>query len=118
MSCVLHVSAVDLEARLQALTFRPYRIEQGTAYFLVSDSSFDDLPGQVEDALEFLRKHANEICAVTAAGGVDATLDFAVEYWEPGFFTRSFPASLISASAGAGLGLALSAYPSGGGDAV
>jgi hypothetical protein len=118
MSCVLRVSAADLEARLEAVTVRPYRVEQGTAHFLVSDSSFDDFPGQVDDALEFLRKYSREFRSLLAAGGAVATLDFAVEYWEPGFFTRSFPAALVAAAADAGLGLDLSAYPSGGTHAV
>jgi len=117
MSCILRVSAPDIERRLAAVRLQPYRLERGTAHFMVSGCEFEDLPGQVTDALEFLRQNARDLQAILASGA-EGTMDFAVHIPSQGFATRSFPASLVAAVAAVGLGLDLSAYPGDGEHAV
>jgi hypothetical protein len=117
MSCILRISAPDIERRVAAVPVQPYRLERGTAHFKVSDREFEDLPGQVDDALAFLREHSHDIRSVMAAGA-KGSMDFAVQVPTQGFATRSFPATLVMAAGALGLGLDLSAYPGGEDDAV
>jgi hypothetical protein len=117
MTCILRISAPDIERRLAAVRVQPYRLGRGTAHFKVSDREFEDLPGQVEDALEFLKQHSHELRSVIASGA-KGSLDFAVHIPAQGFATRSFPAALVEAAGIAGLGLDLSAYPGDEDDAV
>ena len=112
MSCILRISASDIESPLAAVRIQPYRLDRGTAHFKVSDRDFEDLPGQVQDALEFLNQYAQDLRLVMASGA-KGTLDFAVHIPAEGFTTRSFPASLVEAAASLGLGLDISAYPGG-----
>ncbi len=112
MSCILRISASDIESPLAAVRIQPYRLDRGTAHFKVSDRDFEDLPGQIQDALEFLNLHAKDLLLVMASGA-KGSLDFAVYIPAEGFATRSFPASLVEAAASLGLGLDLSAYPGG-----
>src|SRR5687768_15774128 len=117
MSCILRISAPDIERRLSAVHVQPYRLGRGTAHFMVSEREFEDLPGQVADALEFLKQHSGDLQSVLASGA-KGSLDFAVHIPAQGFATRSLPASLVSAAAAVGLGLDLSAYPGDGEDAA
>jgi hypothetical protein len=110
MTCILRISAPHIERRLAATRIRPYRLERGTAHFKVSDREFEDLSGQVEDALEFLKQHSNDLQSVMASSA-KGSLDFAVSIPSQGFATRSFPASLVAAAGAVGLGLDLTAYP-------
>ncbi len=112
MSCILRVTASDIDSHLAAIRVQPYRFERGTAHFKVSDRDFDDLPGQVQDALEFLKRHSNDL-RLLMISGAKGSLDFAVHIPTEGFATRSFPASLVETAASFGLGLDLSAYPGG-----
>ena len=89
---------------------QPYRRAHGTAYFKVSDCEFDDLPGQVEDALEFLKLNAEDLRTMMESGA-KGSFDFAVHIPDQGFVTRSFPAPLVGAAGELGLGLDLSVYP-------
>jgi hypothetical protein len=110
MSCILRISASDIQARLTALRVQPYRIDRGTAHFRVSNRDFEDLQGQIQDALEFLEQHCKDLNGVMTSGAL-GSLDFAVNIPEGGFATRSFPAPLVKAAAGMGLSLDLSIYP-------
>ena len=110
MTCILRLSAPDIEHRLVAVRVQPYRVQNGSAHFKVSDREFEDLPGQVQDALDFLRKHSQDLQSMMASGAIGA-LDFAVHIPSQGFVTSSFPPSLVSVAGGLGLGLDLSAYP-------
>jgi hypothetical protein len=113
MSCVLRISAPDIKNRLAAVRVQPCRLERGTAHFIVSDREFEDLPGQVIDALAFVQQHAGDIRSMLASAGAHGSLDFAVSFPEQGFGTRSFSPALVQAAASVGLGLELSAYPGG-----
>lgn len=117
MTCILRISALDIERLLAATRARPYRLERGAVHFKVSDREFEDLSGQVEDALAFLKQHSDELQSVMAAGA-RGSLDFAVNIPSQGFATRSFPPSLVAAAGAVGLGLDLTAYPGDEGDAV
>ncbi|MCO5978681.1 hypothetical protein [Ideonella oryzae] len=117
MTCILRLSAPNIEHRLAAIRFQPYRLQHGSAHFKVSDREFGDLPGQVQDALEFLREHSQDLQSMMAPGA-SGSLDFAVHIPSQGFVTNSFPASLVSLAGGLGLGLDLSAYPGEGSHAV
>jgi hypothetical protein len=107
MSCVLRLSAPDIEGRVSTVSIRPYRLEQGTAHFQVSQCDFEDLPGQVDEALSYLQQHATELERLLKAGA-EGTLDFAVHAPVQGFATRSFPAALVSVAGALGIALDLS----------
>jgi hypothetical protein len=77
----------------------------------VSDREFEDLPGQVDDALEFLKQHSDELRSLMASNA-KGSLDSAVSIPSQGFAARSFPAPLVAAAGAMGLGLDLTAaYP-------
>lgn len=117
MTCILRISAPDIERRSTVTRLRPYRLERGTAHFRVSDREFEDLPGQVEDALEFLKQHSDDLLSLMASSA-KGSLDFAVSIPSQGFAARSFPAPLVAAAGAVGLGLDLTAYPRDEGDVV
>lgn len=117
MTCILRISAPDIERRSTATRLRPYRLERGTAHFRVSDREFEDLSGQVEDALEFLKQHSDDLLSLMASSA-KGSLDFAVSIPSQGFAARSFPAPLVVAAGALGLGLDLTEYPRNEDDAV
>ena len=82
----------------------------------VSDSSWDGLPGQVADAIAFLRKHRRSLAKLSSMPDVeDITLDFPLDLRidRKNVFTQfdHFPAELVSLAGALGLGLELSIYP-------
>jgi hypothetical protein len=111
MSCVLRITASGLEHHLASLRLQPYRLERGTGHFTVSKCEFDDLPGQVVDAIDFLARHQDDLRQMLASEGAYGALDFAVAVRDGGFSTKRFPAGLIQAAAAAGLSIDLSVYP-------
>jgi hypothetical protein len=113
MSCVLRISAAQLAERLPLTAVKPYRVENGTAHFDVSGRDFDDLPGQVNDAIAFLRSNATDLKLLLSAVGAEGVLDFAVEASADTFQFAAFSASLVREASGLGLGLELSYYPLG-----
>lgn len=90
MSAVLRVSGLNVEVCLANTTIQPYRLENGTAHFLVSDCDFGDASGQLRDALAFLSNHAADIRLMMQTPESTATLDFAREAREEGFSTWLF----------------------------
>jgi hypothetical protein len=110
MSCVLRLSAPDIEGRVSTVSIRPYRLESGTAHFQVSQCDFEDFPGQVDDALSYLKQNARDLERLLKAGA-EGSLDFAVQSPVQGFATRSFPAALVSLAGALGIALDFSVYP-------
>lgn len=111
MACVLRVSAPTLPNVLKRISLTPYRVENGTAHFSVSDADSDDLRGQVQDALRFLTAHRAPLSALMATPHASGELDFATEY-EPGaFLSRTVPASLTRLVGELGLDITISGYP-------
>lgn len=111
MSAVLRISSSNVEVGLANTTIQPYRLESGTAHFLVSDCDFDDVSGQLQNALDFLSNHAAEIRLLMQTSGSAATLDFAREAREEGFQYLAFPAVLVQRAGALGMGLEISLYP-------
>ncbi len=111
MSAVLRVSALNVDVCLASTSIQPYRLENGTAHFLVSDCDFDDVPGQLQDALAFLSDHAADIRWMMQTPESAATLDFAREAREEGFQYLAFPAVLVQRAGALGMGLEISLYP-------
>ena len=111
MSAVLRVSGLNVGVCLANTTIQPYRLENGTAHFLVSDCEFDDVPSQLQDALDFLNDHAAEISLLMLTPNSAATLDFAREVRGEGFQYLAFPAVLVQRAGALGMGLEISLYP-------
>ena len=111
MSCVLRFSSPRLDARVQQISVKPYRVERNTAHFDVSKRDFDDLSGQVSDAVNFLQTHAAELKQMLSDPGAEGTLDFAVESREGTFHFDTFPATLVREAGSLGIALTVSHYP-------
>lgn len=82
----------------------------------VSRHPSDDLPGQIADAVAFLKKHETEITHLRSAPGVDdMRLDFPVDLRIDRRAVMAqfdyFPPELVSLAGVLGLGLELSIYP-------
>jgi hypothetical protein len=77
---------------------------------LVSEADGDDLAGQVQDALAYLKRHRPALQALTATPGVTATLDFGL--WQSDGASQSvvLPVELVRAAGLLGLGLGVSVY--------
>ncbi len=78
---------------------------------MVSDCEFDDVPGQLQDALAFLSDHAADIRRMMQTRESAATLDFARETREEGFQYLAFPALLVQRAGALGIGLEISLCP-------
>jgi hypothetical protein len=95
--------------------------EKSSVHFDVSSAGFDDLPGQVADAMTFLRGNESGIRAAVAFPGVEwAQLDFAVDHADVAIDCKYLKPELLALAGGLGLGIELSLYPgatSSGGDA-
>ncbi len=81
----------------------------------VSDRAWDDLPGQVQDAIAFLRKHEGALRALLASCPVDdIRLDFphtARLSEEVAVQCDYFPPALIRLAGALGIGLELTLFP-------
>ncbi len=106
MDCVLRISASDL-SRCDLV---PYRLESGSAHFLVSEAGFDDVTTQIRDAVQFLR--ANRAQLMRAMGSdASGVLDFAVERRDLAVQCDVFPSDLVRGAGHLGLALEFSHYP-------
>ncbi|WP_210420384.1 hypothetical protein [Aquisphaera giovannonii] len=84
----------------------------------VSDRRWDDLPGQIEDAIEFLQRHRNDLERLRAAPGVvDIRLDFPYELRidEDNVWAQFdyLPPKLLALAGALGIGIEMSLYPRG-----
>ena len=128
MSCILRIGGLDVAIdRLVAQTaLKPYRVdhkgrrksatrvhEWSAAHYLVSDRDFDDLRGQVSDAVMFLEANAAEVAALVAFPGVqEPVLNFGIN-GAAGVLNDWIPAQLAKLAGGLGLAIELSHYPVG-----
>lgn len=112
MSCVLRVTAPDIQSRLAGARVKPFRVEGNTAHFIASDSSFDDFEGQVDEAFSFLVTHRTDIAVLLQGSETEGCLDFAVETGM-GFLYRRITAPLVREAAALNLSLEVSIYPNG-----
>jgi hypothetical protein len=92
------------------------RVEVSGFTVNVSRHPFDDLPGQVTDAIAFLNEHGKALATLRSAPGVeDMRLDFPVDLRidRRKIMAQfdSFPPDLVSLAGAIGLGLELSIYP-------
>lgn len=111
MSCVLRIASDKLDLILGGISLKPYRLQGGTAHFQVSECDFDNLPGQVRDAVSFLSLRRHEIAALMAASTASGVLDFAVEGAGSEVRFAALPAVLVREAGALGLALELSQYP-------
>ena len=110
MSCVLRISAPGLGAVLSKLAVQPYRVEDETAHFMVSDAGFRDLPVQIAHAVAFLERHKADVAALMSLPSAEGWLDFAVaDRNQPAQFNRLSP-ELVCLAGKVGIGLELSTY--------
>jgi hypothetical protein len=78
---------------------------------VVSDAGFDDLKGQVDDAVEFLGSELEGVRAILGEPGVNGgILDFGVAQHDQPAYYRRFPARIVELAARAGLGIEVSLY--------
>ena len=131
MSCVLRIggSDFDLDAFFQSSSLIPCAVfrkgkprssdpklsrkvhETSGANIDVSSKEFDDLAGQITDAIHFLKKNQSEIERLRQFAGVEGvTLDFALERDDG--FVRSYelPAELLRLAGRLDISIELSVY--------
>lgn len=113
MSCVFRVSALNLEVVLANVSIKPYRLENRTAHFNVSDAEFEDLARQTRDAIAFLRDNSADLTVIMSAQEASGGLDFAVDVRAEGFQFKTFDRALIRLAGELGLDITMSLYPSG-----
>ena len=129
MSCVLRIWGVDLDPDrlVRATGLVAYRIDRkgeagltkscgprtkSAVHADVSSAEFEDLPGQIADAIAFLRANHSKIQAAVAFPGVDAAaLDFAVRHLDVAIDSKYLGPEILSLAGGLGLGIELSIYP-------
>ena len=78
---------------------------------VVSEASGDDLAQQIQDAIEFLRMHKEEVARLMRSEGLDyVQLDFGVNR-KNGFLQSSYlPPELLALAGALGLGVEISIY--------
>jgi hypothetical protein len=79
--------------------------------FVVSEASGDDLAQQIQDAIEFLQMHKEEVGRLMRFEGLDGVdLDFGVNR-KNGFLQSSYlPPELVTLAGALGVGLEISIY--------
>ena len=111
MSCILRVSARDIESVLESTALHPYRVERGTdAHFDVSKAELEDFSGSINDAIEFLHSNAKELAKLVASGPLEATLDFGVAWRDVAAQFDVLPAELVRCAAEFGFAIELSHF--------
>ena len=128
MSCVLRVSGrdFDVDSFLNELALKPLvvshrgeqqypgsRVEERSGMNLsVSEREFSDLPGQIEDAVRFLKQNAKELERLRDFQGVERiALDFPVQDRDVAVQRDTFPPELMSLMGTLRISLAISRYP-------
>ena len=78
---------------------------------VVSEASGDDLAQQIQDAIEFLRMHKEEVARLMRSEGLDyVQLDFGVNR-KNGFLQSSYlPPEILSLAGALGVGVEISIY--------
>jgi hypothetical protein len=111
MSCILRVSARNIETLVKSTRLQPYRVQDGTAHFIVSNAQIRDFGRQVSEAIEFLSANVDELEKLLGSGPFEATLDFAVAWRDVAVQNDVLPAELVRRAAEFGLAIELSHYP-------
>ena len=129
MSCVLRAAGADFEVddflaksalspcqvwhRGEPRTSDDHILRDTSGFNVdVSTADWDDVDGQIKDAIKFLRKHATEITRLASARGVEKIIcDFGTrrrpELPMQGVY---FPADLVRLAGELGVGLKASSY--------
>lgn len=94
------------------------RFEESGFKASVSDRGWSDLPGQIEDAIDFLRRHRDALERLRAAPGIeDVRLDFPYHLRIDGETVWAqfdyLPPTLLALAGALGVGIELSLYPPG-----
>ena len=110
MSCVLRVSAPNIETAVAGCALKPFRLEDGTAHFEVSRAGLP-LTALIDAAISFLRRFQEEIGQLMALPSAAGFLDFAVANPNRDVLFGRLSAELVCLSGKAGLGLELSLDP-------
>ena len=127
MSCTLRVDggAAQEDALLKlVLPLKPVRVwrkgevdrsgnARGTTAVNigVSEADMENLPGQIEDAIDFLEKNGvalNLLRNLPGIGGIE--LDFGIGRRDVSVQVDRFPGSLVTAAGQLGIGLCMSRY--------
>ena len=115
MSCILRI-AVD-ERQLEWIEqgpLKPYRIDrkgETVIHIDVSKADFEDLPGQVRDAITFLETNAEALRdLIDRAVSSEPVLDFGVAERDVAVQVDRLPAKLLKLAGDLGMGIELSRY--------
>ena len=100
MSCVLRVSNSSVDSTSSNVSLKPFRAENTTEHFNVSDAEFDNFKAQIEDAIAFLDQYRADIQLLMAAPRASGVLDFAIESRDVPVQCDYFPAPLVPGLAG------------------
>lgn len=111
MSCVLRVSFPEIEVALKGLSISPYRVENDTAHFNVSDADFNNFNAQVNDAIVFLNSSGADVKLLMSEPSASGELDFAIEWRKVACQFDTFSSALVRLAGEFGLALTLSHYP-------
>lgn len=114
MSCVLRITVPNIEIALKRLSISPYRVENDTAHFNVSDADFDNFTAQVNDAVTFLNSNGADVKLLMSEHSARGEFDFAIEWRDVAFQFDTLPSALVRLAGGFGLALTLSHYPASG----
>jgi len=118
--CVLRVSGKKFNPAkyLATSSLKPYSMFRSGGGFNVdvSRSSWENLAGQVDDAIVFLKKHRRTLARLRSIPEVedirlDFPLDLRIDRKEVLVQFDYFPAALVSLAGALGCGLELSIYP-------
>jgi hypothetical protein len=113
-SCKLEPSKVFRKGELRFPVSQPDgpRRNRSGVNFEVSSADFSELALQIEDALIFVRRHAESISELRAFPGVeDVTIDFGADIHPPGWCSFNFSSEVLLAVGKLGISLELSVYP-------
>ena len=134
MSCILHLSGknFDVDAFIAKSKLRPYKVfykgkpklkskpdgrkaEHTGCAILVSDADFDNIEGQIKDAISYLKRNNKKLLVLTKTKGIKfATLDFGIDARIDGkeHLTQSetFPSKLLQLAGNLGLSIEISLY--------
>jgi hypothetical protein len=100
-----------VSASLSKISLEPFRVENESAHFDVSEADFGEFKAQIEDAIAFLQFHNADVKLMMGEPGASGALDFAIEWRDVAAQFDNFPATLVREAGNLGLSLELSHYP-------
>ncbi len=114
MGCVLRIGGSKEAIRrfVERNLIAPAAVFDEAINISVSDAAFQDLPGQVQDAISFLERYGEQLYEVCQSFGIDSLcLDFGLAYTDDyvqGFY---FPADLLYGAGNYSIDIEVSLYP-------